>query len=123
MINSKDPHSESSKGVHLPFFDKSLHGGQGDRVPDGGAIVRPPLDVVLFEGWCVGFCPTNPSEIKRRFSQPIPDLEGILDLRTSFKENDILQINENLWEYVKWWEFFDVFVQVCHLSGRTVGDS
>ncbi|KAL5483184.1 hypothetical protein ACEPAI_8413 [Sanghuangporus weigelae] len=115
-INSPSPgnsvNAGESEGVRLPFFDKSLYGGEGDRVPDAGAIVRPPLDVVLFEGWCVGFCPSDPAEIKRRFSQRIPDLEGILDLQTSFKEEDILQINENLWEYVRWWEFFDVFVQV-----------
>ncbi|KAL5532005.1 hypothetical protein ACEPAF_5569 [Sanghuangporus sanghuang] len=110
-LGSSDNAGES-RGIRLPFFDKSLYSGQGDRVPNAGSIVRPPLDVVLFEGWCVGFCSSDPAGIKCRFSQRIPDLEGILDLQTSFKEEDILQINENLWEYVAWWEFFDVFVQV-----------
>ncbi|EJD08061.1 P-loop containing nucleoside triphosphate hydrolase protein [Fomitiporia mediterranea MF3/22] len=100
------------KEVRFPFFDKSLYDGEGDRVADGGPIVRPPLDVVLFEGWCVGFCPTNPDEIRRRFAQHMPDLEGILDLQAVFKEEDIFQINQNLWDYTKWWEFFDVFIQV-----------
>lgn len=104
--------SDDLKEVRFPAFEKSLHDGQGDRVPDGGVVVRKPVDIVLFEGWCVGFCPTDSASIARRFTQRIPDLDGILDLQSSFKEEDILQINENLGAYVKWWELFDAFVQV-----------
>ncbi|EJF63912.1 hypothetical protein BD309DRAFT_994608 [Dichomitus squalens] len=42
--------------VELPSFDKSRYNGEGDRAPSG-TIVRPPVDVALFEGWCVGNAP------------------------------------------------------------------
>jgi len=42
--------------VHIPSFDKSKFNGEGDRVPkESWTVVETPLDVVIFEGWCVGF--------------------------------------------------------------------
>ncbi|KAI5115758.1 hypothetical protein M0805_005748 [Coniferiporia weirii] len=102
--------SGSERVVRFPTFEKSLFDGQGDRV-ENGVVVQPPLDIVLFEGWCVGFCPIEESEVDRRHAQPIPDLDGILDIK-SFNKGNILEINANLWDYVEWWSFFDVFVQV-----------
>ncbi|THH03388.1 hypothetical protein EW145_g6294 [Phellinidium pouzarii] len=105
-----DTSSDKERAVRFPIFEKSLFDGQGDRVEDG-VVVKPPLDVVLFEGWCVGFCPVNESEIDRRYAQPIPDLKGILDIQ-SFSKKNILEINAYLCDYVEWWSFFDAFVQV-----------
>lgn len=99
-------------GIRLPVFDKSLFGGQGDRIPSAGPLIQPPLDVVLFEGWCVGFCPTSPASIAFKFKKPIPDLEGILDLKSFCGIEDVLDINERLKGYVEWWDFFDAFVQI-----------
>ena len=100
--------------IRLPVFDKSLFGGQGDRLPDAdsGNPIHPPLDVLLFEGWCVGFCPSSPASIAAKFEEPIPDLEGILELKSFCRMEDILEINERLGEYVEWWDFFDAFVQI-----------
>jgi len=96
--------------VQFPWFDKSLFDGQGDRV-NNGVLVRPPLDVVLFEGWCVGFCPIGDEEIEKRYDLPIEDIAGVFDLKQYSKES-ILQINDNLWQYVEWWSFFDSFIQI-----------
>ncbi|KAJ3164533.1 hypothetical protein HK101_000399 [Irineochytrium annulatum] len=42
--------------IKLPRYDKSLHRGRGDRSPESGwPTAEPPLDVILFEGWCLGF--------------------------------------------------------------------
>ncbi|PWN23044.1 hypothetical protein BCV69DRAFT_245823 [Microstroma glucosiphilum] len=42
--------------VELPIFDKSLHDGKGDRSSETVRVSTPPrLDVLLFEGWCLGF--------------------------------------------------------------------
>lgn len=44
--------------VLVPSFDKSKFGGQGDRAPREEWLCvpsSPPIDVVIFEGWCVGF--------------------------------------------------------------------
>ncbi|KAI9183363.1 hypothetical protein H9P43_004280 [Blastocladiella emersonii ATCC 22665] len=40
--------------VNVPVYDKSAHGGQGDRSPDP-AVVAEPVRVVLLEGWMLGF--------------------------------------------------------------------
>lgn len=49
--------SESSE-VGLVRYDKSSHEGQGDRAPDTKwQQVKGKVDVVLFEGWMLGFKP------------------------------------------------------------------
>lgn len=48
----------SGDSVMVPSFDKSRYDGQGDRVPrsEWRLVPRsPPIDVIVFEGWCVGF--------------------------------------------------------------------
>lgn len=49
-VKTAEPDSE----ISLPQFDKSLHGGQGDRIP-----ARPQVapTILLFEGWFVGASP------------------------------------------------------------------
>ena len=49
--------SESSE-VGLVRYDKSSHEGRGDRAPDSKwQQVKGKVDVVLFEGWMLGFKP------------------------------------------------------------------
>lgn len=55
--------------VKLPRFDKAID----DRVPETRwEEVQAPVDVILFEGWCVGARPENPSKLAR----PINALEA-----------------------------------------------
>lgn len=109
-INDDNNEGAARHEIRPPFFDKSLFDGEGDRV-ESMEVVRAPLDIVLFEGWFVGFCPITDGEINKRYEEPIPDLEGILDVKT-FRREDIVQINDLLWDYVNWWSYFDVFIQV-----------
>lgn len=51
--------------VRLPIFDKSLHGGQGDRSLDT-VDVEGPLDVVILEGWCLGSSALSDDLIRQR---------------------------------------------------------
>ncbi len=45
----------------LPRYDKSAHGGRGDRSLNTGEAL-PPLDVVIVDGWMLGFtAPAAPS--------------------------------------------------------------
>jgi len=47
---------EPGKEVFIPRFDKSLYDGKGDRVEkDEWTKVNYPLDILLLEGWCLGF--------------------------------------------------------------------
>lgn len=42
--------------VRVPRFDKSLHSGRGDRAPeDTWPSIAGSVDVMLLEGWCMGF--------------------------------------------------------------------
>jgi len=46
--------------IRIPSYDKSLHNGKGDRLPESAWRVinsagEKPVEVVIFEGWCVGF--------------------------------------------------------------------
>lgn len=58
--------------VRIPVFDKSLHGGAGDRLPeDQWRTFGGPADVVILEGWCVGGCKQD----EMLLAEPICDLE------------------------------------------------
>lgn len=76
--------------LSLPRYDKSKHDGQGDRAgPDLWPVVQLPVDVILLEGWMLGF-------------QPLP-LEKLADTR-------LVQINTLLKQYDKWHKLLDSFV-------------
>jgi D-glycerate 3-kinase len=51
-----------SDAVKLPRYDKSAFGGAGDRADPGRwPTATPPISVVLFEGWMLGFRPVGES--------------------------------------------------------------
>ena len=97
--------------VELPVFDKSLFGGEGDRLSHG-KILRPPVDVFILEGWCVGFYPTSTSLIEERWNGDVSGLEDCFDMKSFVRVEDVLAINEQLKAYVAWWEMLDAFIQV-----------
>jgi D-glycerate 3-kinase len=48
------------ESMKLVAYDKTAHGGRGDRAPDDRwPTVTGPLDVVLLEGWCWAFQPVH----------------------------------------------------------------
>ncbi|KAF2018077.1 P-loop containing nucleoside triphosphate hydrolase protein [Aaosphaeria arxii CBS 175.79] len=50
--------------LKVPRFDKSCFGGEGDRAPrEEWEVVERKPDVVVFEGWCVGFQAIGEREI------------------------------------------------------------
>lgn len=111
----------------IPVFEKSLHGGEGDRL-DRSEWIRVDkagdVDIVLFEGWMNGFQPCRksggddleqqyqlaaerPEEAKRAF--------GIDYDRPFFLEHslqDLRTIERNLREYAELWSYIDAFVQL-----------
>ena len=49
-------HSE----LQVPRYDKSAYGGKGDRADQASwPMIQAPLDVILFEGWMLGFTPVS----------------------------------------------------------------
>ncbi|KAL6305244.1 P-loop containing nucleoside triphosphate hydrolase protein [Sparassis latifolia] len=102
--------NDGGGAVNIPRFDKSLFGGEGDRA--GSTLVSPPIDVVVLEGWCVGFYPISAEEIDRRWALPVQGLGEDFFVRRGFRKEDVVDVNERLKEYVAWWECLHVFIQI-----------
>ena len=78
-----------SELFRIPQYDKSAFEGRGDRAPaDLWKEVRGPVDVILFEGWMLGF-------------QPV-ESRGL--------EPSISEINRKLQSYSRWWNEVDSWV-------------
>lgn len=61
---------QAGKDVKVPAYDKSKFGGEGDRFPPDSwknVSTDPPIDVVIFEGWCVGFRALQSREVEERW--------------------------------------------------------
>ena len=115
VLNSlKEINRPGSGEVRVPRFDKSLFSGEGDRLPESGwTSVKGPLDVVLLEGWCVGFYPQSRQHIEECMNQVPIGLEGTFDI-SAYSLEHVLDVNERLAGYMKWWELFDACLQVCN---------
>jgi D-glycerate 3-kinase len=88
--------------MRIPRFDKSMD----DRYPeDKWAMVSGPVDILLFEGWCVGAKPQN----NRALEIPINDLERIEDASGIWRRfvNDRLRT-----EYTRLFDKMDVLVML-----------
>ena len=56
-----------TQALRLPSFDKSCFNGEGDRVPESSwEVVEAPIEVIVLEGWCLGFQPISSEDIKKR---------------------------------------------------------
>ncbi|KAK4968078.1 hypothetical protein LTR66_011892 [Elasticomyces elasticus] len=58
--------------IRIPSYDKSAFSGQGDRRPESEWKVinregTNPVEVVIFEGWCVGFRALSDAELKKKW--------------------------------------------------------
>lgn len=87
--------------VLVPRYDKSAFSGRGDRRPkDEWTVAKGPVDVVLFEGWCLGF-------------SALPD--------TALHDPRLLPINERLaTDYLKLHQAMDAWVVVEVASPTSV---
>jgi len=90
LSHLKNP--QTGQSISLPIYDKSRHEGQGDRIDKGHwPEVQLPVDIVLLEGWMLGF-------------QPLPQ-DQVQDMQLS-------KINSLLENYKKWHRFLDSFIYI-----------
>ncbi|KAL7789513.1 P-loop containing nucleoside triphosphate hydrolase protein [Trichoderma ceciliae] len=100
----------------LPLYDKALFSGQGDRLPlsswipvnhvqSGGNPPRPPLQVIILEGWCVGFRPISPEAVAAKRRAPNRTLHR-------HRLEHLLAVNEKLKEYDEVTDLFDAFLHI-----------
>jgi len=115
MINGVDGRPGQ---VALPIFDKSLFDGEGDRAVEA-QVIQGPVDVVVLEGWCVGFYPARQDVIELRWRQPVVGLDEF-DMEAFVSLEDVLAVNELLRPYIEWWRAFDGFIQIRGPSYATI---
>ncbi len=76
--------------VSVPVYDKSAHGGRGDRAPQSEwRDVRGPIDVVILEGWMLGFAPVA--------EHALPD-------------TNMQAPNQALAQYAQWYAMVDLWI-------------
>jgi D-glycerate 3-kinase len=101
--------------LKIPSFDKSRFNGKGDRLPetDWPTITRKP-DVVVFEGWCVGFQPLPKTSIEKKHALAIC---GKLPVGTPANHQlvHLFEVNDNLKRYCDAFmgpQYFDFFIHI-----------
>lgn len=94
--------------VRVPSYDKSAFNGAGDRRPESewetcNRDGEKPVEVVIFEGWCVGFRALSDGEVEAKWKAAVEEFkaegenyEGRLG-RLQLKS--VLFVNEGLREY------------------------
>ena len=92
------------KQIKLPQYDKSAFDGAGDRVEEEkleciNQSGSRPVDVVLFEGWCVGFESQANEMISRTYQGMILEKGQHEYESTKHPLKDLLFINEKLRDY------------------------
>lgn len=76
--------------TRIPVYDKSAHGGRGDRASDDTwRPVTEPLDLVFVEGWMLGF-------------EPVPDRQ--------IADQSLRTANAKLPDYQRWYREIDAWV-------------
>lgn len=87
--------------VQIPRYDKSLHGGRGDRLQQTmWDTVQGPLDVLLVEGWCLGFTPVSNTDTIAPDLVPINrELAKFEELYASLDGIVVIKVDSPDWVY------------------------
>ena len=111
----------------MPSFDKSLHNGQGDRMPkDTWQLVnqsgRPPTKVVILEGWCIGFYALSEQKLRDKWETAVEQAKkggypGRLGLN---RLEDVEFINDALREYGRLMDQLDALIYLDAADPRYV---
>ncbi|KAJ2332330.1 hypothetical protein GGI00_002835 [Coemansia sp. RSA 2681] len=91
----------NDSAVNIPAYDKSLCGGYGDRVPQSEwQATSPPIDVVLFEGWSLGFRALDDREFAHFIGEVRKPGGSVLCKHSrKYSDQNLRAINENLGRY------------------------
>lgn len=96
LINKTSP-------VQIPFYDKSMFNGEGDRSNESNwQTITSPADIILFEGWFNGFNPLSKEIVLEKYNSR-DDLKGN-------ELEDLQDVNRRLEQYKQIWNTFDHFI-------------
>lgn len=102
---------QDGEETKIPQYDKSQFGGQGDRVPVSrwasvNGPSQPKAQVIIFEGWSVGFRALSDDDVRAKAAQA-----GTITLHKHRLE-DLLFVNEKLRDYETINKCFDAFIHI-----------
>lgn len=106
------------KEFKVPEYDKSAYNGQGDRVPESEWKIvngEDKIQVVIFEGWCVGFSALTDVEVEKKW-KTLPNSLG------KHRLEDLLFVNEKLRGYEVLNEQFDAMIYIDAQETKWVYD-
>ncbi|KAJ1816226.1 hypothetical protein LPJ56_002414 [Coemansia sp. RSA 2599] len=87
--------------THIPAYDKSLNAGYGDRIArDKWPVAQPPVDVVLFEGWCLGFRQLDAREFQA-FLRGVHGESNLFKYSRKYSDANLADINAGLGVFEK----------------------
>ncbi|EME79825.1 uncharacterized protein MYCFIDRAFT_87978 [Pseudocercospora fijiensis CIRAD86] len=107
--------------VKVPSYDKSQYSGAGDRRPESewhvvNAKGQKAIEVIVFEGWCVGFRALSDAQVESKWQAAKAQAEkgdgsykGRLGL---LKLEDVLFVNRRLREYDAFTDRFGAFIHI-----------
>ena len=112
--------------ILVPSFDKSKFGGEGDRVlkNEWTRVKRdPPVDILIFEGWCVGFQQVSDAVLKMKWQAAIRERTNTAVPPSNFPVSCLAEhsleslrtINQNLSRYCEMFmgpQFIDYLVHL-----------
>lgn len=66
--------------IRVPSYDKSAFNGAGDQRPQSewhtvNAEGTPPVEVIVFEGWCVGFRALSDADVEQKWKAAKQEFE------------------------------------------------
>jgi D-glycerate 3-kinase len=101
---------KASSPTKVPQYDKSAYGGQGDRVPASqwqsiNGPSQPKTQVVIFEGWCVGFRSLPDEQVEAKQKAASATLHN-------HQLGHLLFVNEKLRGYDIVTSCFDAFIHI-----------
>ena len=107
------------KLTSIPSYDKSAYGGQGDRLPKEEWVEvnrdkRHETEVVIFEGWCVGFRALPREKLVREWECAVEEREkGDYVGRLGWnKLEDVEFVNEALRRYDQLTDQLDALIHL-----------
>lgn len=89
----------------MPRYDKSAFSGLGDREPEDAWPTVARADVVIVEGWCVGFRALDPGAVEAKWRAPSRTLHR-------HKLEHLLFVNARLREYDAITDRLDAFIHI-----------
>ena len=107
--------------IKIPSYDKSAFNGAGDRRPESewktvNAERSKPIEVIVFEGWCVGFRALADADVKKKWeaARAESEYDGV-DYKGQLGKQQLesaLFVNDSLREYDALTDQFEAFVHM-----------